>query len=314
MNGFRMAHVSDLHLPFEPRLTALQRLSKRQLSAWSWQKRKALHRPEILQALVRDLHAQALDHIVVTGDVVNFSLPGEFVQAAAWLSALASPEQLSVVPGNHDALVALPAAQGTGLWQAWTRAEAGWPVLHRRGGLALIGLNSALPTAPLLARGRLGAAQLARLEALLNDQATAGRTRVVLLHHPPAEGAIAWRKALADAAGLRAVLQRAGAELVLHGHARDARLDHIAGPGAPIPCLCVPSSSALPNPHDQGARWHRLAMLDGAGSEGGPPRVEVQVRRWSTPAGAFVAQGAYELCLPGPAARARAGREYAAPR
>ena len=31
-----LAHVSDLHLPFEPALRPAQRLSKRQLSAWSW--------------------------------------------------------------------------------------------------------------------------------------------------------------------------------------------------------------------------------------------------------------------------------------
>jgi len=299
-----MAHVSDLHLPFEPRLSGLQRLSKRQLSAWSWQRRRALHRPEILEALVHDLRGQGLDHIVVTGDVINFSLPDEYVRAAAWLAALAPAEQISVVPGNHDALVTVPGAQGPDLWQAWTRAGQGWPVLQHRGGLALIALNSALPTPPLLARGRLGEAQLARLEALLRAEGAAGRVRVVLLHHPVAAGAIGWRKALADAPQLRAVLQRAGAELVLHGHARDARLDALPGPGAPIPCLCVPSSSAQPNPHDQGARWHRLVLQAGAG---GLPQLEVQVRRWSTAAGAFVEQGRYGLCLP-------TGPECSAPR
>ncbi len=43
------------------------------------------------------------------------------------------------------------------------------------------------------------------------------------------------RKALADRRGLRAVLRRAGAELVLHGHARGARLESVAGPGGPDP-------------------------------------------------------------------------------
>lgn len=294
MSGLTLAHVSDLHLPFEPVLSPRQRLSKRQLSAWSWQRRRALHRTDILDALAQDLRAHAVDHILVTGDITNFSLPGEFEQAARWLTALAPPERISLVPGNHDALVAVPHAQGLGLWQGWTRADDGWPFVHHRDDVALIGLNSALPTAPLLARGRLGDAQLARLEQLLEAEGAAGRTRIVLLHHPPAEGAIGWRKALADGDALRAVLRRAGAELVLHGHARDARMDVVAGPTLPIPCLCVPSSSAVPNPKDQGALWHRLRLTGGADG----PQVGVEVRRWSVEAGAFIADGGYALSLP----------------
>jgi hypothetical protein len=174
-------------------------------------------------------------------------------------------------------------------------ADAGsWPYVHRRGGLSFIGLNSALPTAPLRASGRLGVAQLQRLEVLLREEAAAGRRRVLLLHHPVADGAVSWRKALVDRAALRAVLQHAGAELILHGHARDARLDAVAGPAGPIPVLCVPSSSAVPNPQDEGARWHRLRLP----AAGDPGRVEVLVRRWSVSAQAFVDAACYELCLP----------------
>ena len=90
------AHVSDLHLPFEPRLTPAQQLSKRQLSVMSWRRRRALHRSDILESLVRDLQAEAPDHVLVTGDIVNFSLPEEFRKAAGWLSALG--------PGGLDAL------------------------------------------------------------------------------------------------------------------------------------------------------------------------------------------------------------------
>jgi len=294
MSGFTFAHVSDLHLPFEPRLTRGQQLSKRQLSAMAWRRRRALHRSDILEALVRDLRAEAVDHVLVTGDIVNFSLPEEFRRAAGWLAALGPAERISLVPGNHDALVAVPAAEGLGLWQPWTRLEDGWPFVHRLGALALIGLNSALPTAPLLARGALGAVQLARLEHVLLEEGAARRMRVVMLHHPPADGVVGWRKALADRAALRAVLRRAGAELVLHGHARDARLDVVPGPHGAIPCLGVPSSSAVPSPQDQGARWHRLRPSGGAGD----PRIEVAVRRWSPDAQAFQEAGRYELCLP----------------
>lgn len=294
MNPVTFAHVSDLHLPFEPALSLAQRLSKRQLSAWSWRRRGHLQRPEILDALAAELRSAALDHIVVTGDITNFSLPPEFENATRWLAALAPVDRVSLVPGNHDALVPVDAVEALGRWDAWTHAEQGWPYRHRVGGLSFIGLNSALPTAPLLAQGELGTQQLSRLEPLLRAEQAAGQVRVVMLHHPVAVGAVRWRKALRDAAALRAVLKRAGAELVLHGHARDARLDALAGPQSPIPCLCVPSSSALPNPHDEGARWHRLQLFGSASA----PRLQVQVRRWSVRDGGFVEAARYELCLP----------------
>lgn len=296
MSTITLAHVSDLHLPFEPVLSPLQRLSKRQLSSWAWRRRGALHRTEILEALKADVRVLGVDHIVVTGDTANFSLPEEFRRAALWLEALAPAARISLVPGNHDALVRVPEEQGLGRLAAFTRAGGGWPFVHRVGPAALIGLNSARPTAPLLARGRIGAAQRSRLAAILAAEREAGRIRIVLLHHPVADGAVRWRKALADRAALCDVLRREGAELVLHGHARDARFDAIAGPQAPIPCLCVPSSSALPNPRDEGARWHRLALS----CAGGAWYADVEVRRWSVGAEAFVPGGGYRLRLPRP--------------
>ncbi len=116
----------------------------------------------------------------------------------------------------------------------------------------------------------------------------------MLLHHPLVDGAVSRRKALVDRSGLRAVLRRAGAELVLHGHARGARLESVAGPVGPIPVLCVPSSSALPNPRDEAARWH-LVTLPAAGSGSW---ARVLVRQWSLAAGGFVDAASYELRLP----------------
>lgn len=315
MSDLTLAHISDLHLPYEPHLSWRQRFSKRQLSVWSWQKRHAVQSSDVLAALAQDVRAHAVDHVLITGDITNFSLPGEFRQAAEWLSALAPADRISLVPGNHDALVPVPAAEGLGLWDRWTRLRGDWPFVHRVGEVSLIGLNSALPTAPLLARGRLGATQLARLEATLRAEDESHQVRIVMLHHPAAAGAIGWRKALADGDELRAVLRRAGAELVLHGHARNARLDTIDGPVGSIPSLCVPSSTALPNPQDEGARWHRLRWV----GEAGERRIEVTVRRWSVPAQAFVTDSVYPLRLPrrhagapgdNPAARGKTGIDH----
>lgn len=306
MTAFTLAHFSDPHLPFEPRLGWRQRFSKRLLSAWSWRrKRRAVQRADIVAALRADVLAARPDHIAITGDITNFALPAEFEQAAGWLATLARPDQLSVVPGNHDALVAVAPAEGLGRWRPWlgdgeAAGAPAWPYLRVRGEIALIGLNSAVPTAPLLAGGRVGEAQRQALGKLLEAQR--GRFRIVLVHHPLADGAVSKRKALADRRELREVLQRAGCELVLHGHARDARLDLLRGPGdAPILCLGLPSATAMANAQDAGARWHALHI---ARANGGW-RLEVATRLWDEARHGFVSGGSYVYRIP-PAAEPRA--------
>lgn len=277
-----LAHISDLHLPFTPRLRLGQHFSKRQLSVWSWRRRRANQSPLVLERLVAQLRQAAPDHIVITGDLVNFALPEEFSAAADWLRALAPAERISLVPGNHDALVRMPARDGIGKWAQWTRLDpAGWPFVHRVGELALIGVSTAVPTPPLLARGCVGELQLGRLDAALRR--TAGACRVVLLHHPVGDHVVGVRKALSDRAAVRDVLRRAGAELVLYGHARTAHLGEVPGPRAGIPCMCVPSSSALPNPQDEGARWNRLTFV----RERDGWALHVRTRQWSRDLGAF---------------------------
>lgn len=291
-NAFAFAHLSDLHLPHQPQLRLSQRFSKRQLSVWSWRRRRSIQRPEILAALQEDLRSRPLSRIVVTGDITNFSLPAEFRESAAWLRQLGAGSAVSVVPGNHDALVPVPEADGLGHWADLTGGGAQWPYVVRQKQVSFIGLRSAWPTAPLLASGSLGTPQLERLESILRDEAAARRIRVVLLHHPVADAAVSARKALSDRGALRTVLQRCGAELVLHGHARYARLEPVAGPRGPIPVLCVPSSSALPNPRDEAARWHLLTLAPGS------RWMQVLVRQWSLATQGFVDAACYQLRLP----------------
>jgi 3',5'-cyclic AMP phosphodiesterase CpdA len=294
MNALRFAHVSDLHLPFEPRLTLRQRCSKRQLSAWAWRRRRAVQRPEILDALRADLEAHAPGQVLVSGDITNFALPEEFARAAEWLSSLAALCPVNVVPGNHDALVRVADAEGWERWRDFTEGGQSWPWVARRDGVSFIGVSSALPTAPFLASGRIGVAQLGRLEQHLFEEAAGGQLRVVVLHHPVADGAVSARKALRDRRELREVLRRAGAELVLHGHARHARLEPVPGPNGPIPVLCVPSSSALPNPRDDAARWHLVELP----SPGAPRWARVTVRQWSLAHHGFIDAASYQLALP----------------
>jgi 3',5'-cyclic AMP phosphodiesterase CpdA len=246
---FVLAHLSDPHLAPLPTPRLVDLAGKRLLGWLHWQRmRHKIHRAEQVGLLVRDLKAQAPDHVAVTGDLVNVALESEFPQARAWLHALGSPHDVTLVPGNHDAYVrAALAAQATH-WHEFMRGDHAatfglqFPFLRRRGPIVLIGLSTAVATGPFMATGRLGAEQIARLEALLARHA--GQFRVVLIHHPPGRTRSGRFKRLTDAAALRAALAHHGAELVLHGHDHVHALDWLAGPRGPIPALGVPSASA----------------------------------------------------------------------
>jgi 3',5'-cyclic AMP phosphodiesterase CpdA len=106
---FRLAHLSDPHVPPLPQPRIGELMNKRLLGYLSWQyRRKAIHRTDMLDRLTENLKSKQPDHVVVTGDLVNISLPGEFEMAADWLRRLGTPDRVTVVPGNHDAYVALP--------------------------------------------------------------------------------------------------------------------------------------------------------------------------------------------------------------
>lgn len=248
----------------------------------------------MLEALVADLKAHAPDHVAITGDLTNFASKVEVAAARRWLESLGPAETVTVSPGNHDALVGQAGANLFSAWTPWLGDDeaAVFPTVRLRGPIALINLCSAVPTAPHLATGRLGEDQLARLDALLADPAHAALFRVVILHHPPQPGAVSRRKALEDQAGLRAVLARRGADLVLHGHAHQALVATLPGPGErPIPVLGAPSASVWVRGHSP-ARWHALEIEP---REDGGHALRVVARGLDPLTGAMTELGRYAL-------------------
>ena len=264
MPTFRLAHLSDPHLAPPPQRASLRDLmSKRLLSRISWRRKRArAHRPDVLAAIVADMARQAPDHIVITGDLTNFSAPEEFAAARLWLETLGDARDVTVSPGNHDALVARGGGERFATWAPWfgDRGEVAFPQVRVRGGVAIVNLCSARPTAPLLAQGALGAGQIAQAAAILEALGGQGLFRVVLVHHPITAGVVSGRKALTDQAGLQEVLHLAGAEVVLHGHAHEAVVSSTPGPRGPIPVLGVPSASAIPDGRHAPARWHMVEI------------------------------------------------------
>ncbi|MEM7022378.1 MAG: metallophosphoesterase [Pseudomonadota bacterium] len=277
-----LAHLSDLHLPL-PALASWRALTnKRVLGYLSYRfKRKWVHRQSVLAALVDDLHRQAPDHIVITGDLTNLALPEEFNAATTWLDDLATGAMLTVIPGNHDALVDVPWPQSLGRWTAYmSDADAaptdpsGFPFVRRRGPIALVGVSSACPSPPFCATGRIGERQLGRLAQILDQLDSPSTCRVVLVHHPPIAGMMAHRKRLIDHAAFREVIRTAGAELILHGHHHRFSQDAIATPRGKAPVIGVPSASAARHLGHLHASYH-LCRLDARDSGW---QLEIEIR------------------------------------
>ncbi len=298
---FVLAHLSDPHLGPLPELRTSQLIGKRFLGWMNWKNNRKHHLgASTLGALMDDLRIQAPDHICVSGDLTNLSLPEEFATGAAFLAGLGPGEKVSVVPGNHDAYVFSARRKPETHWAGFLAGDAPaalvtpdhipadgasaieplperkpatpgsrlagqtYPYVRRRGPVAIIGLTTAIATGPFLASGRLGRRQLRALHQILEKLGREKLFRVVMLHHPPM-GDGPWHRRLRDASALRRVLSQAGAELVIHGHDHRANLAHIASSHGPVPVVGVPSASAGPR---DGAKAGGYALYRISGAPG----------------------------------------------
>lgn len=252
-----LAHLSDPHLPMTSGLPLRHLTLKRTLGYLNWQcRRKDVFSGTLVDRLIDDIKEHAAVHIAVTGDLVNLGLPEELDAATRWLQRLGSGDEISVVPGNHDIYARFHRDPGVTRWRDYMQSDAlgrellgdfaagaeGFPFVRQLGQVALIGLNSGVPTPPFVAAGALGEGQLLRLPSVLQRLRELGLVRVVLIHHPPLARQTSRRRGLRDAAALESVLEQHGAELVLHGHNHTNTLTWLQSRSGGIPILGIASA------------------------------------------------------------------------
>lgn len=269
---FTLAFLTDPHIAPLPKPRLCELISKRILGYLNWQlSRKAFHVRDILDRVTEDMLAQQPDHIAVGGDLVNLSLKEEFGRALDWLQTLGSPEQVSVIPGNHDAYVRMNRTTSLGLWDAYMTSNlglakelaptsSGFPWVRRFGNIALIGLSTAVPTPPFFASGRLGEAQLAALSRILKALRSDGFFRIVMVHHPPLIGMTGPRRGLRDAHELQSVIERDGGDLVLFGHRHFHSLTELPTKEGRAIVLGGPSASAAHGAPEELARYYLIGI------------------------------------------------------
>lgn len=309
---FLLAHLSDPHLAGWSVDRPWSLFGKRVTGYLSWRlKRANIHRAPVLERLVADIKAAKPDHVAITGDLTNISLPQEFAAAAAWLQEFGTAENVSVIPGNHDAYIALPFEQSLGLWRANmaglvpggdgslgaaerpVAAVDDFPYVRQRGPVALIGASTAIPTRPFSAVGELGQAQLDKLSGILEKLGQAGLFRVLMIHHPPYTDPGGARKSLRDRKALRQVLEQKGVELVLHGHTHIACLGKVATPAGEAPVIGVPSASAIKYGHKDASAYHLYRISKASGRW----QVDVSVRGWDAGQERFIPTGEMSLTV-----------------
>ncbi|MCP4382574.1 MAG: metallophosphoesterase [Hyphomicrobiales bacterium] len=264
---FTLVQLSDPHLGPLPAIRWRELASKRAIGYVNWRRGRGspLGRRN-LDALVADIRAHPPDHIAVTGDLINIGLRAEIEAARRWLNSLGDHHDITVVPGNHDAYIPGAHWHLEQSWQPFMSDDANpggpvaFPFIRRRDNVAIVGVSTAVATAPFLATGRIRTAQSARLRKHLRALGSEGLFRIVLLHHPPAIGATDWHRRLIGAASFRRAVADAGAELVLHGHNHRTAIDQIDGPNGPVPVIGAASAGHAPRSGKPGGSYLRFRI------------------------------------------------------
>lgn len=287
---FRIAFFSDPHLGPLPQVN-WRALANKRVTGWlNWRlTRRAHHDMAALDRIIADMLASSPDHIICGGDLANIGLPEEFTAAARLLERLGDPARVSLVPGNHSAYIAdsvEPMLSILGRWMTGDgETKPAFPYVRRRGCVALIGLNSAVPTRPFNATGALGETQIEAAFLLLTALKAQNLFRIIVVHHPPHVGGSAPDRRLRDAAAFEAMLAEAGAELVLHGHNHVTSVARRLGANQLIPIVGVGSASEVNLARGRRPVW---LQIDIARDEKETPRLAI-VERGLKETGAIVA-------------------------
>jgi 3',5'-cyclic AMP phosphodiesterase CpdA len=295
----RIVHLSDPHL-LDLEGVSPWRFANKRLTGWVnlRLKRGHAHRPRLVDAIIDDVRARHADHVAITGDLTNLALEPEFERARRVIEALGrSPDDVSVVPGNHDLYTRgaqrasrfmkyfdVYARSDRGLERAGVHPSGPFPFFRVRGPALIVGLSTAVSRLPLIASGYLGDSQRDALAATLADPALRALTPVILAHHPVLNPVSALRRVmrgLSDADALRDTLLSRPETLSLHGHLHRRGQRTVTRDGATIHVLGATSASLEHHDPDRAAAYN-VYDLDDAGH-----LVATSARVWDAARGDF---------------------------
>ena len=270
----RIAHISDLHIQALDGVPVRRFLNKRVTGLANLVTfRRGAYSIDVFERLIADLLEEEPEHVVVTGDLSNLALEGEFQAVFDRLKILGGYRRVSTIPGNHDTYT-----RGSSVMRRFESTF--YPFMFRQFSdidvelypyvklldeVAIIGVCSAVPTLPFFAWGRVGEAQLGRLEEILRREAVKRAFSVVLVHHNlhAREMLQEATASLRDVGPFVEVLKEGGVNLVLHGHDHLAHTGSIRAGESSIPVIGAGSSTRLDGSPSKVARYNVYTIEGG---------------------------------------------------
>ena len=268
---FVLAHLSDPHLaPLPtPRSARARCPSAGSATSTGCASAAAIHRAEVL-ARARRRPRRRKRPTTSRSPAISSTCrsPTNSRRRAPGSTGWATPHDVTLVPGNHDAYVRAAAALAErALGRLHARRRAAKSVSVRapaRAGRADRAFDRRCRRAVRRDRPARTAISSRGSADILPTLARERLFRVVLIHHPPVEGAQPFPPADRRRARCATCSREHGAELVLHGHHHEASLRLARRARRPaFPCVGVPSASGAPGRHDDPAGYN-LYEIDGA--------------------------------------------------
>lgn len=278
----KLGHISDLHILQLDEPRPWEFLNKRLVGGANLLfNRSKSHSSTVVEAALHHLDADCdVDHIAITGDLSNLALASEFSAAADILSGISDADKrVSVIPGNHDYYTYETARSRRfeRFFEPYMRTDlegyqtdSGYPYCHLRGDdVAIIGMNSAIPTPWFFATGEVDRAQLEAAAALLDDPKVRDRFKVVMIHHhllPFEHSRVEYSRRLKNADQVLDMMRWHDVDLAIHGHNHHfatLEVPHLRGKGTLR--ICEAGSTSVGSYEDPyfGGKFNVYHIVDG---------------------------------------------------
>ncbi|MBL0848902.1 MAG: metallophosphoesterase [Candidatus Liberibacter ctenarytainae] len=249
---FVLAHISDLHLSYPSSFSELS--FKRLVGLANWHlNRKKYFSHKVLDLLINDILSRDVDHLSITGDIVNLANKREISAATHWLKSIGKSIDISIVLGNHDTYVCGSKTKSTHAWRDYIIGDSSaigkpvFPYLRVRKNIAFIGCCTAIATPLFSANGCFGEKQAYETAKLLRQASKDGLFRVIMLHHPPIANITSIYNRMFGIKRFQDMILHEGAELILHGHTHTNSLHWIQGMKKLTPVVGIASASQTIN-------------------------------------------------------------------
>jgi 3',5'-cyclic AMP phosphodiesterase CpdA len=283
----RVAHLSDLHI-LDPR-PAAQRARYRVATRIVGLGRAVSpsSRTDRLAQALQYAKDRGADHFVISGDLTEVGTLTEFEEVARVIhEAQINPDDVTLVPGNHDAYTVADGWRRAieGPLAAFARGSAasltGAAKVVDRGPIAFLPIDSTRFQSIAWSGGIFTKAHAEAIEQRATDPAFRDKALAIVLHHPPfyprgLASALAWFDGLRGCAEVLDLLRRHPRLQLLHGHLHRvvdliiagsslARAPARRGTGAPTRVFGAPATCSASRPDRAPVRLYDLDPQSGA--------------------------------------------------